>query len=498
MSTKAYLAFDLGAESGRAMLGVIEDGKLALHEVHRFANTLHRLPDGLHWNTLGLWANLIEGLRRAGEFCRDRDWHLVSLGVDTWGVDFGLIGESGGLLGLPFAYREPRNNKAMAKTLERIGAERLYGATGIQFMALNTLFQLIAMADAEPGLVQRAKHLLWTPDLLHYFFTGEARHESSIASTSQMVDAARGGWIEPILHELGLPTGMLGSTMPPGTVVGPLLEHVAEEADVEPSVKVIAPASHDTASAVAATPAQPGSEDWCYLSSGTWSLMGVELNQPVLTGAAREAGFTNEGGVDGTIRFLTNIGGLWLVQEIRRAYEKQGESYDYEALTRLAGQAEPFRTIVDPDHGPFMQPGDMPEKLAAFAESTNQPKPESIGQFVRCALESLALTYRRTLENLQRVLDRKLRVIHILGGGGRNKLLSQMTADATGLPVTAGPFEATAAGNVLVQAMGAGDVDDLAHLRRIIRDSFDPVTYEPTDIGRWNDAYARYQAVIGK
>jgi len=408
--TKAYLAFDLGAESGRAMLGVLDAGKLTLHEMHRFANTIHHLPDGYHWNTLGLWANLKTGLSKAVEHCRDNGIDLVSVGVDTWGVDFGLLGRSGLLLGVPWAYRDPRNEPAMEAALKQVPAERLYGITGIQFMALNTLFQLVAWRDAEPAVLRAADRLLFTPDLLHYFFTGEAVNESSIASTSQMIDPRTGDWATALLEELNLPAGMLGRIVKPGTVIGTLREQVARETAAPADLKVIAPASHDTASAVAAVPADPAT-DWMYLSSGTWSLMGLELTEPVLTDAAYQQNFTNEGGVDGTIRFLKNISGLWLVQEVRRALAKQGEQYDYAELTRLAGEAEPFRTLVDPDHAPFAQPGEMPAKIQAFAEKTTQPRPETPGQLVRCCLESLALTYRRTLEGMIEVTKQLMREV---------------------------------------------------------------------------------------
>jgi rhamnulokinase len=495
--TKAYVAFDLGAESGRAMLGVLEDGKLSLHEMHRFANVIHHLPDGYHWNTVGLWANLKEGLAKSVAYCKDHGIELTSVGVDTWGVDFGLLGQSGSLLGVPFAYRDPRNEVAMEEVVDKIGSERLYGMTGIQFMPFNTLFQLAAWKKAEPNVLAAARTLLFTPDLLHYFFTGEAKIESSIASTSQMIDPRTGQWSNELLEKLGFPTDLLAKTVPPGTVIGTLRKEVAAETNAPVDLKVIAPASHDTASAVAAVPAD-ASTNWMFLSSGTWSLMGLELVEPVLTEAARAQNFTNEGGVDGTIRFLKNISGLWLVQEVRRAYEKDGVTYDYDALTRMAGEAEPFRTLVDPDHGPFMQPGDMPGKIAAFAEKTGQPKPESPGQFVRCCLESLALTYRRTLEGMVEVTGKGIDVIHIVGGGGKNELLDQMTADATSRTVVVGPYEATAAGNLLVQAMGAGDLKDLNEIREVVKASFKPKTFSPGDSTDWDAAFERYTAVLGR
>ncbi len=491
MTRKAYLAFDLGAESGRAMLGVMDGGQLSLHEMHRFANTMALLPDGYHWNTVGLWQHLVEGLGKAVDHAKANDLEIASLGVDTWGVDFGLLGESGELLGIPFAYRDTRNKPAKDEALKQLGEARLYGETGIQFMALNTIFQLVAWRHSEPAVLDQAAHLLFTPDLLHYFFSGQKVNEYSIASTSAMINPKTGDWCAGLLGELGLPTKMLGRIVPAGTQVGALREAVRQETGAAAGVKVIAPASHDTASAVAAVPVA-GDRPWVYLSSGTWSLMGVELNEPNTSDAALKAQFTNEGGVNRTTRFLKNISGLWLVQEVRRAFAAEAREYDYAELTRLAGEAEAFRTLVDPDHEPFGSPGGMPDKLRDFARSTGQPEPQDAGQLVRCCLESLALTYRRTLNNLQKVLGRKSQVIHIVGGGARNELLNQMTADACGLPVVAGPFEATAIGNVLVQAMGGGDVKDLAEIRRVVTASYRPKTFEPTDTARWDEADQRY------
>lgn len=498
--SKAYLALDLGAESGRAIVGILDSGKIELHELHRFANTMQQLPDGYHWNTVGLFGELIEGLRRAGRFCADRGVELVSLGVDTWGVDFGLIGDSGGLVGMPFAYRDARNEPAMGRVLAQLGEERLYAATGIQFMPFNTIFQLAAWREHEPKLLDASERLLFMPDLLHYFFTGEMVNEASIASTSGAIDPRTGTWAGDLLDELNIPRKVLGDPVKPGTVVGTLRPEIADIAGLTSSqasdLRVITPAGHDTASAIAAVPAD-AETNWAYLSSGTWSLMGVELTEPCLTEAARAAQFTNEGGVDGTIRFLKNISGLWLVQETRRDFEKRGESYDYVQLTQMASEAEPFRTLIDPGYAPFASPGGMIDKLVEFADKTGQPKPQTPGQCVRCCLESLALTYRHTMMGLRDVLDRQVDVLHIVGGGGKNELLDQMTADATGCTVIAGPDEATAAGNLLVQAMGAGDVADLAELRSTIMASFEPKTFTPADIVAWDAQYERYAGLLG-
>ena len=495
MGKQGYLAVDLGAESGRVIIGVLDGHQLTLKEVHRFLHLPLELPSGLHWDLTGIWANVLEGLRKAMAEANDQNIDVVSLGVDTWGVDYALVGKSGELMGLPHCYRDERNKAAFDKVLKQLGREALYEQTGIQFIALNTLFQVVAQHDAEPSSVENAEHLLFIPDLLHYFLTGNAVVDSSIASTSQMVDPRTGDWAISMLQELGLPTGMLGKIVPPGTEVGTLLPHVAAAIGAPESLKVITPGGHDTAAAVAAVPAD-GSREWAYISSGTWSLMGAELDAPCTSAAAREAPLTNERGIDDTIRFLKNIAGLWLVQECRRHYEKQGIVYDYAKLTEMAAAAEPFRTLVDTDYGPFMLPGEMPDKIAEFARNTGQPEPTEVGQFVRCCLESLALTYRRVLENLERVLDRRYDVLHIVGGGGKNRLLCEMTANAIGRPVIVGPYEATGVGNILVQAKGAGNVADLAELRQIVRTSFSPETIEPTNPQDWDAANERFVKLL--
>lgn len=501
MAATAYLAFDLGAESGRAMLAELEGGKVTLTEVHRFLNVPQRLPSGLHWNLLELWANLVEGLRKGAAAAKERGLNLVSLGVDTWGVDFGLVGKSGQLLGLPFAYRDDRCAPAMKKAVAQLGEATIYDATGIQFMPFNSVYQLVAQRDAEPAVLEHAAKLLFMPDLLHYFFSGVAACEATIASTSQAIDPRTGKWATPLLKQLGLtPHDYLLPTVPAGTKIGTLRDEV-RKATSAPALDVIVPGSHDTASAVAAVPVDDrdaASGGWAYLSSGTWSLMGAELDAPVVTEASRRAGFTNERGVAGRIRFLKNISGLWLVQELRRDYSLHGQEFDYATLTKLAEESEPFRTLVDADHEPFASPGDMRAKFDAFAQATGQPKPETPGQYVRCALESLAFTYRRVLGLLEELLGRRIDVLHIVGGGGRNALLNQMTADGIGRPVVVGPYEGTAMGNALTQAIGRGDLKDLAELRRVVRASTELVRVEPRQKERYDGVDARYRGLLGR
>lgn len=495
---KTYLAFDLGAESGRAILGCLDAGRLEMTELHRFANRPLGLPDGLHWNLLNLWGNLLDGLSKAVRHCGDNGMTLASVGADTWGVDFGLLGRSGQLLGLPFAYRDTRNPAAMAKALAAIPREELFDITGSHFHAFNTLFQLVAWRDAEPQVLAQADKLLFMPDLLHYFLCGHARVESTSASTSQMVDprvGSTGRWAADILRRLDLPTQMLGAIGEPASVLGRLLPHVREHTGAG-DIRVITPAGHDTASAVAAVPAS-GADGWAFLSSGTWSLMGVELPHPVISARALAGNFTNERCLDGRIRLLRNIPGLWLVQQVRADLPSSDNPRDYAHLAEHAGLAVPFRTLVDPWHEPFGVAGGMLAKMQRFATRTGQRVPQMLGEFVRCCLESLAMEYRRTLEMIEELAGRRVEVIHVVGGGGRNALLNRMLCDATNRPVIVGPFEATAAGNILAQAMGDGELATPADVRQVIRASGDLTMLQPSAPQAWDDQYARYLRVIG-
>lgn len=489
MADRNFVAFDLGAESGRSVVGSLHGGKLSLEVTHRFPNTTGRINGHLHWNLLDQWEQIKTGLRKS---ISDGGTHreIAGVGVDTWGVDFGLIAKTGELLGLPFHYRDNRTDGTLARTFRKLARERIYDATGIQIMQLNTLFQLIAMRESQSALLDQAETLLFMPDLFNYLFTGERKSEFSIASTSQMIDARTGQWATAMLKTLDLPTKLLPTIVPSGTVIGPIMETVAKEIGCG-AIPVIAPGCHDTASAVAAAPAT--GDDWCYISSGTWSLMGVEINQPILNDKAMKLNYTNEGGVGNTIRFLKNIMGLWLVQECRRAFTREGHEHSYAELTGMAARSKPLRSLISPDHAPFAQPGEMPAKIEAYCRQTGQPVPGTRGEFVRCCLDSLAMTYRQTLEGLESVLGKKIRVIHIVGGGAQNELLNQMTADACSRPVIAGPIEATSIGNVLVQAMASGDIATLADARAIVKTSFDVKTHEPADTGKWDEGYERFK-----
>ena len=505
-SEQGYVAFDLGAGSGRAMLATLSEGaagasRVKIDQMHRFPNVPVHLPSGYHWDILGLWANIVEGLRRCGQAADERSLQIVSLGVDTWGVDFGLIGKSGQLLGLPYAYRDDRFPPAMRKALDILGEDLVYRTTGTQMMPFNSLFQLVAQYESEPAMLEQADRMLMLPDLLHYFFSGVMVNDATEGSTTQMVDPRHGPtgrWATSLLEQLGLPTGYLGELTPSGTAIGRIRSEIARDAGVE-QVQVILPGSHDTASAVAAVPVdEANGKTWAFLSSGTWSIMGVEVDEPVINETSSRLSFANERCVGGKIRLLKNISALWLVQQCRDDMARQGREFDYDELTRLAADAEPFRTVVNPDSPAFATQGDMLAKVVGFAESTGQPIPESPGQFTRCALESLALAYRFVFGNLEEVVGRRIETLHIIGGGSRNELLNQMTADAIDRPVVVGPYEATTIGNALTQAMGAGQVADLAHLRRIVRESFDIVTCTPRDTGAFDGQFDRFLAMLDK
>lgn len=489
MAEKKFLALDMGAESGRAIVGTLGNGRLTLEEKHRFANPNSKVNGHYHWNLLGQWEHLKEGLRKAAASVPD----LAGIGIDTWGVDFGLIDEKGDILGNPYMYRDSRNDGMIEKTCQRVSREKIFDATGIQFLQFNSLFQLYSMVLAGSPVLKIADKLLFMPDLFNYLFTGVTKNEFSIATTSQMYDPRKKAWATGLMQELGIPANILCEIVPAGTILGSLKEDVAQECGSKP-IPVIAPATHDTGSAVAAVPAE--GEDWCYISSGTWSLMGVELPGPLINAKSLQYNYTNEGGVGGTIRFLKNIMGMWPVQECRREWQRQGKEYTYAQLAQMAAEAKPFAALINPDHGPFLHPGEMPKKIEEFCRKTKQPVPSDPGQVVRVCLESLALTYRRTLEGLEDILGRKIRVIHIVGGGCQNDLLNQMTADACARPVLAGPIEATAMGNLLVQAMATGDVKNLAELRAIVRASFNVKRYEPRDTATWDKAYDRYRGIL--
>jgi rhamnulokinase len=488
--TTNFLAFDLGAESGRAMLGRFDGERLALSEIHRFANVPVALPDGLHWDVLRLWAEIKQGMALAA---RDYGAGLAGLGLDTWGVDFALLDREGGLVANPHHYRDSRTDGMIEEAFRRVPRAEIFEQTGIQIMPINGLYQLLSMVVSRSPALEVARTFLTIPDLFNYWLTGRAACEFSNATTTQCYDPRRRDWARPLLDGLGIPTAIFPEIVPSGTALGRLLPAVAEETGLG-SIPVIAPACHDTGSAVAAVPAAEPFFAW--ISSGTWSVMGAELPAPVINAQSLAFNITNEGGVGGTFRFCKNVMGLWLVQECRRTWAHQGEEYSYDDLARMAAQAAPFQAVIDPDYGEFLKPGDMPARVHAYCQATGQAAPESKGALIRCLLEGIALKYRWVLERLEEILGHRLDPIHIVGGGTRNRLLSQFTADATGRRVVTGPAEATAAGNVVVQAMALGHVASLDEGRAVVRNSFDVATFEPGDRSGWEEAYAKLLALM--
>nr|WSX72972.1 rhamnulokinase [Streptomyces sp. NBC_00899] len=486
----AFAAVDLGATSGRVIVGRVGQGGLDLTEVHRFPNTPLRLPTGLYWNLPGLFQGVLDGLREAAG-----TGPVASVGIDTWAVDYGLLDADGALLGLPHHYRDDRTRGLAERVRDQVGARRLYGITGLQHLPFNTVFQLAAARDS--AQLAAARTLLLVPDLLAYWLTGSVGAEITNASTTGLLDARTGTWSRDIAAATGIDPALLPPLREPGTPAGALLPHVTAATGLAPGTPVVAVASHDTASAVAAVPATGAGA--AYISCGTWSLAGLELDAPVLTEESRAAGFTNERGVDGTVRYLRNIMGMWLVEECRRAWAAQGRPVALAPLLTAAAGAEPLAALIDPDAPEFLAPDDMPATIAAACVHTGRRPPAEPGAVIRCVLDSLALAHRRVLHRAAELAGRDITRVHLVGGGSRNALLCQLTADATGLPVVAGPAEATAIGNVLLQARARGLVGGLAEMRQLVAETQQLRHYRPQGDGRgWAAAEARLAAGSGR
>ncbi|MBD3375706.1 rhamnulokinase [candidate division KSB1 bacterium] len=485
MQGKSFIAIDLGAESGRVIKATVSD-RIKLQPVHRFENRLVNMLGHLYWDLPGLFYEIKKGLGAVAKSGRQ----IEAIGVDTWGVDFGLIGRSDALVGHPYAYRDSRTDGIMDIAFGLMPKDELYAASGIQFLQFNSVFQLFSMVRQNHPWLDISQRLMFMPDLFHFLLTGQKVSEYTIASTSQLMNAKTRKWEPEIFAKLGLPVDIMAPIVQPGTKIGSLLPSIQAQVDM-PAVPIIAPASHDTASAVAAVPAK--GENWAYLSSGTWSLMGVEIKEPIINANSLAGNFTNEGGVDRTIRFLRNIMGLWLLQQTRASWIKQGEKLDYAEIVELAKKARPFIAIIDPDDSRFLNPPDMPQAIFEYCRETGQSVPGSKGELARCILESLALKYRFIIDQLNVASNVSIDVLHIVGGGSQNDLLNQFVADATGLPVVAGPVEATALGNVMTQAMGMGMVSSLQEGRELIRRSFDLREYSPQNTEDWNDLYVQFK-----
>lgn len=489
---KHYLAIDLGASSGRAILGSFDGEKINLEELHRFANGPVTINGELHWDINALFSEIKCGIAKALE----KGVEISGIGIDTWGVDICYLGADGKLIGLPWHYRDPRTDTVTPWTFERIAKSDIYRETGIQFMNLNTIFQLSAsMRDKEENL-DKAEKLLFMPNALTYLLCGDVSAEYSIATTSQIYNPSTRDWSWKIIDALGLKRSIFPEIKPSCTVAAPLSDELCREFNCKP-IPVILIGAHDTASAVAAVPVT-GEGNWAYLSSGTWSLLGVELDEPLINEAAQAANYTNEGGVGGKIRFLKNIMGMWLIQECRNQWISEGTTYSFAELAKMATEAPAFSAFIDPNAQLFAAPGDMPSRIREYCRATGQTVPETPGAIIRIALESLALKYRQTWMELENLTGKKLDKLHLVGGGCQNALLNQFTANAISAPVITGPVEATALGNILGQALATGDIATLADGRVISANSFENATYLPEDSALWEKAYQTYTEICKK
>ncbi|MDB6174728.1 MAG: rhaB [Chthoniobacteraceae bacterium] len=483
-----YIAIDLGAESGRVMLATLEHGRLELDEIHRFTNGPLRLRGTLRWDVARLWEEIKVGLRKVAL----RNLPIASLSVDSWALDYVLLRRHEPLLRLPYNYRDARTDQTYGEARQRATNERIFNQTGVQFMPINTLYHLLADLKTDPGLLESADHFLLIGDWFHFLFSGRIAQEQSNASTTQLFNPLSREWSEELIGFFGLPRHIFPPVVPSCSRLGPLLDEVAEETGLGTGVEVVAGCTHDTGAAVAAVPAEEGAR-WAYLSSGTWSLIGVELAEPLINQAACHANFTNEIGCGGSIRFLKNIAGLWILQECRRAWSNQGNEISYEMLTQMAAAAVPLRSLVNPNDPRFLRPGGMVEKVQAFCRESAQPIPETPGEIARCVFESLALLYGQVLETIERLTSAPIEVLHIVGGGSKNALLNQFAANATGRQVLAGPVEATAIGNALLQAITLGHLESLTALRKVVRDSFSISAFTPADSAHWQAARQRFE-----
>lgn len=494
MAEKTYLAVDLGASGGRVLAGLFDGQRLRVEELHRFEHRAVEAAGGLYWDVLALWSHVRDGLRLAGARLKA----IESVGVDTWGVDFALLGRGDVLLENPHSYRDVRSNGMMGQAIAKVGRKEIFAQTGLQFMPINTLYQFMSLRAQRSPLLEVAESLLLMPDLFHWLLTGVKGNEFTNATTTQFFDPSRRSWAVDLLARLDLPTRLLGDVLEPGTRLGPLRPQVAKDTGLV-GVDVVLPGTHDTASAVLAVPTESSAADtpdWCYISSGTWLLMGVELPRPVINDDCLALNYTNEGGVGQTVRLLKNITGLWLLQECRRMWRESGNDQTWDEIARQAEAARPLASLVDPDHESFQSPGDMPAAIREFCRGTGQYVPEKVGEIVRCAIESVAFKSRYVLGGLEKLVGNRLETIHVVGGGAQNRALCQATADACGRPVVAGPVEATAIGNVLVQAIASGAIGSIAEAREIVRRSFPLIRYESRQASLWHEADDRFVSML--
>ncbi|QDT09999.1 rhamnulokinase [Planctomycetes bacterium K23_9] len=492
-SQSVHLAVDLGASSGRVIAAGLDEGRLWLNECHRFENEPVWIQDSLHWNVHGLWRDIVKGLRVAA----DQYDKIESVGVDTWGVDYVLLDASEQLAGPVRCYRDPRNQGSLESGFAIVPRDEIFAATGLQFMEINSLFQLHTAVKCNDATLGIAESFLMMGDFFHWLLSGKKSIEATMASTSQMLDPRTKQWREDLLTKFAIPTKLFSPVTQPGTNLGNVQPSVVAMTGLD-NVPVIVPATHDTASAIVSVPTDdfaPDKPTWCYISSGTWSLMGVEVAQPKINALCAELNFTNEGGVQGSTRLLKNIGGLWVFQQIRKSLQRRGEDVSWDDMVTQAKQAKPFALLLDPDAGEFVAPHDMIDAIVDYAKRTGQAEPEGNGTLFRAALEGLALRYRSCLGMLESLVENRIETIHIVGGGSLNAFLCQMTADACGRTVVAGPVEATAIGNIAVQMIGTGRLQSIAEARKLIRDSFDAVTYQPQNAAGWDEPAVRFDAL---
>ncbi|MBR5156729.1 MAG: rhamnulokinase [Clostridia bacterium] len=489
-NTGKVLAFDFGASSGRAMLFTFDGKKLEIEEMHRFSNDPVMINGSYHWDVLRLFFEIKKGISKtlnAGH----KD--IEAIGIDTWGVDYGLFDENGKLLGNPYHYRDERTNGMIELADEKVGKKYIFDQTGLQFNFFNTIFQLMAAKEQKDSTLPMAKKLLFIPDIFNYFLTGVMKNEYTESSTSMMLNPHTKKWNKELLDKLDIPSDILCDIIEPGTVLGELSDDICEELGC-PKIPVIAVGSHDTASAVASVPV---TEDYsyAYISTGTWALMGAELDAPSVTEHSFKYNFTNEGGVCGKIRFLKNIMGLWIIQECRRQWEREGKELSFDDLEKAAWGAAPFESFIDPDYHDFATPGNMPQKIRNFCEKTGQKIPQTEGEVIRCAAQSLAMKCRMVADALEDVQGKKLEAVHMLGGGIKDTMVTSFVSNATGKRVIAGPVEATSTGNAVLQLMALGKISSLTEARTIIRDSFPIKVYEPQDSEEWNAAYEQFKKI---
>lgn len=489
MKNKSFLAFDLGATSGRSILGTIENNRVVMKELTRFPNQILQIGNHFHWNIYSLFEHLKEGLIAAKQECVE----VSSIGIDTWGVDFALLAEDGTILGAPYAYRDPHTLNAPEKYFQIVPREKVYNLTGIQVMNFNSLYQLFALSQANNSLLKATKEILFMPDALAYLLTGNKVVEYTIASTSQILNPRTKKFEAELLEKAGVSPSILGEIVMPGYLIGTLRDDIAEESELG-KVNVVAVAGHDTGAAVAAVPAT--NEKFAYLSSGTWSLMGIEVKDAIINERTSQLNFTNEGGVEGTTRFLKNITGMWILEQCMKEWKKEGITYAYEKIVQMADTVSPFQSLIDPDHTSFASPGCMTKAIQEYCAASGQHVPETHPEFVRCIFESLALKYRYVLGLLKELAPFEIEKLHVIGGGSKNPLLNQWTSNAIGLPVVAGPSEATAIGNIMLQAKAAGVVNTLQEMRAIIAESVHLDEFVPQNSEVWLEAYNKFLKVI--